>query len=121
MSTCPTMMVMPWSPSQGDHVVINASEFDPKVHTEYKESAHSAPPPHPEMDPAGLSEQGHEPPAHDPDTNHNGYLTRDEIMADLDRLGIEYDARLSRAKLDALLHKEKPAREAAVNASVEED
>lgn len=53
------------------------------------------------------------------DANRNGYLSKAEIMADLDRLGIDYDARSSRDKLDALLRKDKAHREATVNASVE--
>lgn len=30
---CPTVRIKPSHPSQGDHVVINAADFDPKVHT----------------------------------------------------------------------------------------
>lgn len=28
-----TVKVKPWGEGQGDHVVINADDFDPKVHT----------------------------------------------------------------------------------------
>lgn len=61
---------------------------------------------------------------HDGDGKKGGSLpeglTKPEIMADLDLLGIDYDKRWGRDKLDALLRKDKAAREAAVNASVEE-
>jgi len=57
------------------------------------------------------------PPDLDEDGAPGGRLSKAEIMADLDRLGIDYDARLGRDKLDALLRKDKAAREAAVNAS----
>lgn len=32
MSRCETIKVKPWGKDQGDHVVINADDFDPKVH-----------------------------------------------------------------------------------------
>jgi hypothetical protein len=28
-----TMKVKPWGADQGDHVIINAEDFDPKIHT----------------------------------------------------------------------------------------
>lgn len=37
-----TMKVMPWGKDQGDFVVINESDFDPKVHKEFKDSAAKA-------------------------------------------------------------------------------
>lgn len=58
------------------------------------------------------------PPDLDGDGKPGGRLSKAEIMDDLDRLGIEYDARLGRDKLDAILRKDKAAREAAANASV---
>lgn len=30
-----TMKVKPWGKDQGDHVRINAEDFDPKVHTKF--------------------------------------------------------------------------------------
>jgi predicted transcriptional regulator len=33
MDTCETVKVKPWGKDQGDHVLINADDFDPKVHT----------------------------------------------------------------------------------------
>lgn len=42
-------------------------------------------------------------------------LTRGEIIADLERLDITYDKRWGPARLDALLRKDKAAREAAIN------
>lgn len=35
MDTCETMKVKPWGDDQGDHVLINASDFDPKIHTAF--------------------------------------------------------------------------------------
>ncbi|MGA0608836.1 hypothetical protein [Caldimonas sp. KR1-144] len=35
------MKVMPWGKDQGDYVVINAEDFDPKVHKAYGEQAAS--------------------------------------------------------------------------------
>ena len=37
-----TMKVKPWGNGQGDHVVINKADFDPKKHEEFKESAAKA-------------------------------------------------------------------------------
>lgn len=37
MDTVPTVRVMPASEEQGAYVVINESDFDPKVHVLYKE------------------------------------------------------------------------------------
>jgi predicted RNA-binding protein Jag len=34
-----TMKVKPWGNGQGDHVVINKADFDPKKHEELKDSA----------------------------------------------------------------------------------
>jgi hypothetical protein len=59
------------------------------------------------------------PPDLDGDGKPGGRLSKAEIMGDLDRLGIDYDKRWGRDRLDALLREGKPAREAAVNASVE--
>lgn len=56
---------------------------------------------------------------HDHDGGAGGSLTKAEIMADLDALEIPYDKRLSRDKLDALLRKDKAAREAAINERAE--
>lgn len=33
MDHCPTVKVKPWGKDQGEFVVINAADFDPKVHT----------------------------------------------------------------------------------------
>lgn len=41
-----TMLVQPWGEDQGDHVVINAADFDPAVHKPY---------PAPEEAPTGLA------------------------------------------------------------------
>lgn len=59
------------------------------------------------------------PPDQDGDGKPGGRLSKAEIMDDLDRLGVDYDKRWGRDRLDALLREGKPAREAAVNASVE--
>ena len=61
------------------------------------------------------------PPDLDGDGAPGGRLSKAEIIDDLVRLGIEHDARWSRDRLDALLRKDKPAREAAINALVETD
>jgi hypothetical protein len=60
------------------------------------------------------------PPDLDGDGVPGGRLSKAEIMADLDMLDIKYDARWSRDRLDALLRKDKPAREAAIKASLKE-
>lgn len=93
--TCETMRIKPSHESQGEFVEINVEDFDPKVHE-----------PLDDLD-------------HDGDGHKGGSLTKAEIMADLDALGIEYDARASKAKLDALLREGKPAREAGINERAE--
>lgn len=35
MDTCETVKVKPWGKDQGEFVVINAADFDPKVHTPF--------------------------------------------------------------------------------------
>jgi hypothetical protein len=54
-----TVKVKPWDPEQGDHVVINEADFDPKVHEllepkkpEKKEPAAAAPAPTGKTEPA---------------------------------------------------------------------
>jgi hypothetical protein len=39
-----TMKVKPWHESQGDHVLIEASDFDPKFHAAFEEPAADAAP-----------------------------------------------------------------------------
>jgi hypothetical protein len=38
-----TIKVKPWSPDQGDHVLINASDFDPEKHERFDEADESQP------------------------------------------------------------------------------
>lgn len=33
MDTCETVKVKPWGKDQGEFAVINAADFDPKIHT----------------------------------------------------------------------------------------
>lgn len=37
-----TMKVKPWGKDQGDHVVVNAEDFDPKVHQRLDDEAKPA-------------------------------------------------------------------------------
>ena len=34
-----TVKVMPWGEGQGDHVIINAEDFDPEFHTKFSEAS----------------------------------------------------------------------------------
>lgn len=45
MPRVPVIKVMPWSKSQGDFVLINESDFDPKIHKKYEPKAPTTPPP----------------------------------------------------------------------------
>jgi len=39
MSACETIKVKPWGDDQGDHVLINAEDFDPAIHTKFEADA----------------------------------------------------------------------------------
>lgn len=39
-----TMKVKPWGKDQGEYVLINAADFDPKVHTAFDEAPAKAAP-----------------------------------------------------------------------------
>lgn len=71
-----TIKVKPWHPSQGDHVVINAADFDPAVHQRLDGDTAKA-------------------------VEH--VLTVDEIKAELASKGVKFRANASREALVALL------------------
>ena len=42
MDTCETIRVKPWGKDQGEFVVINADDFDPKIHTAHDPLDHDS-------------------------------------------------------------------------------
>lgn len=90
MSSCPTVKIMPSDPEQGDYVVINEEDFDPAIHTAYVE-------PEPAADE----------PAGDP-----AQLTKAEIIADLEGMGVDFDPRAPKADLLVLRTEARAIRDA---------
>lgn len=87
MTTCPTVQIVASDPDQGAFVVINEEDFDQDVHTLYAE-----PGAEPEAGPEGL--------------------TKTEIIADLEAMGVDYNPRAPKASLLALRNDARAIRDA---------
>lgn len=85
----PVVKIKPSHESQGAFVEINESDFDPNLHELY--------------------EPGSKAPA---DSDDTAALTKREICADLEAMGVDYDARTKVETLLALRNEARAARDA---------
>lgn len=85
-----TIKVKPWHPSQGDHVVINAADFDPAVHRRFGDEV--------------AAKQANE--QHAERFRFSQEMSIEGIKAVLTAKGVKFRANASREALVALLAKE---------------
>ena len=110
--TCNTVRVVASDPAQGPFVVINEDDFDAAIHTLFAGGAEAA---QPQDDPAPLD-------GGPLDRDHDGHpggsepaagLTKAEIVADLEAMGVAFDPRWNKPELLALRNSERALRDAA--------
>lgn len=88
MDICKTVRIQPTHESQGAFVEINEADFDAKVHKLYEDER-------------------------DHFDHEDGGLTKPEIHADLEAMGVEFDPRAKKADLLALRNAARAERDQA--------
>lgn len=107
MDRCETVKIVSSDPkSQGPFVEINAEDFDDAVHVLYEDPDAEQP-----ADPLDHDGDGKKGGSLPPDDDDDG-LTKAEIHADLEALGVEFDPRAKKADLLALRNEARAARDA---------